>query len=100
MPKTNTLLDRIMDDAPIPRESLLVKQMSIVALVRMNATMYGTAVKQSIGLHPAATSLDLAARWAIRELTGETLPDPVPRRYPDGVWFLEPLEAAPANQAQ
>ncbi len=92
------LIARVLDDSPKPYESPLVKQMSVVALARMKATDQGNSLKQSIPLHAPASPLDLATRWAIEELTGEKMPPPVPGRYPDGVWFLEPLEAPPANR--
>jgi hypothetical protein len=97
-PLGDALIARVLDDSVKPTESPLVKQMSVVALVRMNAVKYGPALKQSIALHPAASPLDLATRWAVRELTGEELPAPVPPRYPDGVWFLEPLDPPTVKQ--
>jgi HEAT repeat protein len=97
-PLADALIARVQDDSVKPFESPLVKQMSVVALVRMNAAGYGPALKRSIALHTPASALDLATRWAVRELTDEELPAPLPPRYPDGVWFLEPLEPPLVNQ--
>jgi HEAT repeat protein len=97
-PLADALIARVRDESLKPPESPLVKQMAVVALVRINAADYGPAVKKSIALHTPASALDLATRWAVRELTGEELPPPVPPRFPDGVWFLEPLEAPAMRQ--
>lgn len=90
---SEALIARVLDDSTKPIESPLVKQMSVVALSRMEATKYVPALKRSIALHVPASALDLATRWAIHRLTGEELSVPTPRRYPDGVWFLEPIVA-------
>ena len=90
----DALIARVLDDADKPREIPLVKQMSVVSLVRMNAVQYGRELKSSIALHTPATPLDLATRWAVRELTGEELPASALGRFPDGSWFLEPLESS------
>jgi len=97
-PLADALIARVKDDSVKPFESPRVKQMSVVALVRMNATGYGPALKSSLALHTRASALDLATRWAIRELTGEELPVPVPQRFPDGAWFLEPLDSPMVDQ--
>ncbi|WP_157605191.1 HEAT repeat domain-containing protein [Schlesneria paludicola] len=93
----DALIDRVQDSGLKPPESPLVKQMAVVALVRMRATKYASDLKSSLGLHSPALPLDLAARWGFHELTGEQLPPAVPRTYPDGVWFLEPLTPSTAN---
>lgn len=93
----DALIDRVLDDADRPPEIPYIKQMSAVALARMKAVDYVSSLKQSITQHTPASSLDLATRWAIRELSGEEIPAPVPQRYPDGEWFLEPLETSSAS---
>lgn len=93
----NELIDRIRDDAIRPPESLLVKQMSIVALVRMKATSQSEALKRTLPVHQPGSALDVAVRWAVKELSGEEMPAPTPPKYPEGVWFLEPLNTSAAN---
>ncbi|HTI49914.1 MAG TPA: HEAT repeat domain-containing protein, partial [Planctomycetaceae bacterium] len=97
-PVGDMLIARVRDSSLKPPESPLVKQMSVVALVRMKAVQYGAALKGSIALHAQASALDLATRWAVRELTGEELPAPAPLKYPEGAWFLEPLDPMTGNQ--
>jgi hypothetical protein len=48
-------------------------------------------LKKSLSIHPPTSLVDLANRWAIRELTGETVPHPAPLKFSEGKWFLEPL---------
>lgn len=91
------LVSRVRDSSDHPYESPLVKQMAVVALVRMNAVESSADIKSARAIHAPASALDLATCWAIRELTGETLPAPVPQRYPDGEWFLEPLDVSSAS---
>lgn len=87
----DALVGRIMDTSKKPFESPLVKRMSIVALVRMRADKHAESLKKSLSIHPPTSLVDLANRWAIRELTGETVPDPAPLKFSEGKWFLEPL---------
>jgi hypothetical protein len=88
----DALISRILDTNDNPFESPLVKQMAVVALVRMKASEFGAELKGSLSLHKQASSVDLATRWGVRELTGEELPPPEPRKFPQGRWFLEPLD--------
>lgn len=86
------LIGRIQDDSPKPPESLTVKQAAAVAVGRMGAKEFAPALKNSLGINVPGSEVDLATRWAFQEITGETLPPPVPRKVPDGHWFLEPFE--------
>ena len=96
---------RIRDVAPQPLEISLVKQMSAIALGRMQAVdmapslrqiaMSGTsddAARVQSNATIAAMRLKLALGWAVRELTGEELSPPEPLTFGQGSWFLEPLQ--------
>ncbi|MEO1998574.1 MAG: HEAT repeat domain-containing protein, partial [Planctomycetaceae bacterium] len=101
------LTERILDFEPQPTERLLVKQMCAIALGRMQAVdqapmmrQYATSDDVQIAPSDSAPSdhsnavmrLNLALRWAVRELTGEELPPPNPLTVGQGSWFLEPLQ--------
>ena len=96
-PLADALMERVLDNSLRPPESPLVKRMSIVTLVRMKAVSYSPSLKKSFATHEPGTEVDLAARWAVHELTGEDIPPPTPRSFPEGAWFLEPLGPSAAN---
>jgi HEAT repeat protein len=89
---SEALIARVLDDADQPKEVEIVKYMAVLSLVRMKAVDQGSSLKASLSIHPEASALDLATRWAVLQLTGEKLPDPNPPVLSDGEWFLEPLE--------
>ncbi|WP_237729406.1 HEAT repeat domain-containing protein [Schlesneria paludicola] len=86
----DALMKRIEDDSP-PDESVLVKQHCVIALARMKAIEHAPALRQSIATNVPPTAMGLAKRWAIKELTGEVLPEPIPMLADQGEWFLEPV---------
>ncbi|MFO1095805.1 MAG: phycocyanin alpha phycocyanobilin lyase [Planctomycetaceae bacterium] len=92
------LISRVMDTGDRPPECPVVKRMAVVALVRMKAVDQAMNLKSSLAIHQLASALDVATRWAVRELSGEELPPPTPLPYPDGTWFLEPLRPPLAGQ--
>lgn len=89
---SEVLIERVVDDADQPRELDIVKHMAVLSLARMKAVQEASSLKASLSLHPPASALDVATRWAFHELTGEKLPDPEIPRLPDGRWFLDPAD--------
>ncbi|MEZ6031677.1 MAG: HEAT repeat domain-containing protein [Planctomycetaceae bacterium] len=87
----SSLSSRILDFDPQPRESSLVKQMSAVALARMQAADQAQMMREFAVSDGVDTRLKLALGWAVRHLTGEELPAPEPLTVSQGNWFLEPL---------
>ncbi|MEZ6147794.1 MAG: hypothetical protein R3B91_20670 [Planctomycetaceae bacterium] len=100
------LTERIMDFAPQPEERLVVKEMCAIALGRMQAIDQAGMMKQfaesgETKLSPSVNEvsennrsvmrLDLALRWAVRELTGEEMPTPPALIIILRNWFLEPV---------
>ncbi|MCA9077390.1 MAG: hypothetical protein KDA93_20355 [Planctomycetaceae bacterium] len=100
------LAERILDDEPRPSETMLVKQMSAIALGRMQAVdqadmMRGRSLKISAASesddidvsekNEARLRLALALGWAVKALTGEELPPPNPLIAGESRWFLEPV---------
>ena len=85
------LSGRILDFDPQPSESSLVKQMSSIALGRMQAVDQASMLRQYAESDDVEISLQLALGWAVRELTGEILPPPDPATVSQGDWFFHPL---------
>lgn len=91
------LAERILDFEPSPSEKIIVKEMSAIALGRMQAVDQAKMMRQyAMGDYieerlVVQGRLKLALGWAIRELTGEELPPPKPLTVSQGSWFLEPL---------
>ena len=94
---SNQLIGRYLDDAANYPEHPLIKQVSVVAIARMDAKQQAEVLRKFLTPRPLPTPLGLATRWAVRELTGEEFPEPEPDSYPQGVWFLEPLDVTSAN---
>ena len=92
----NQLMARFLDVASMDPEHPLIRQLSVVGIVRMNGTNHAPVLRDSISGGTPPTSLGLATRWAVREFTGEELPEPIPDSYPQGVWFLERLDSPKA----
>ncbi|MFO0919150.1 MAG: hypothetical protein U0872_12650 [Planctomycetaceae bacterium] len=83
--------DRIRDDSPTPRESLMVKQMSIVTLARLNCVEEAPFFRQHGSPPYPPSKFATASRWAFKRLTNEELPPLTPNTIRQGAWFLEPL---------
>lgn len=82
---------RITDMGTMPPEFDLIKQQSAIALARMKAVDEAPTIRKFVADGTPCTLLGLAYLWAIKELTGEELPEPGPMTFPQGVWFLDPL---------
>jgi HEAT repeat protein len=92
----SALAERLMDFAPRPSESELVKGMCAIALARMQATDQASMLRQYAMSEDVIPSdeqirLKLTLGWAVKELTGEELPPPEPLHAQQESWFLEPL---------
>ncbi|WP_157606259.1 HEAT repeat domain-containing protein [Schlesneria paludicola] len=85
------LIGRFLENSDKDPEPLLIKRLCVVSIARMNGKDQAPAMRQTISNGTPPTPLGLATRWAVRELTGEQLPEPEPESYPEGEWFLEPL---------
>ena len=85
------LSSRILDFEQQPSEDSLVKQMSAIALGRMQAVDQAPMMRQLAVSDAVDMRLELSLGWAVRELTGEELPPPDPSTVGQGNWFLEPL---------
>lgn len=91
-PVAKDLTSRVLDDDPQNPENPYIKEVSVVALARMQAKQHAGELRETIAGFNNPTALGLATHWAVKELTGEELPFPTPLRYPDGSWFLEPID--------
>ena len=83
---------RLTDPSTSPPEMDRVRTMSAISLGRMKAVSQVKAIKAFMGPNVIPLPSSLAMRWAIRELTGEELPDPEPSITSKGNFFLEPLD--------
>jgi HEAT repeat protein len=85
------LMERLNDvDDPFNPELDIVHEMSAVTLGRMRARSQSPALQMRLTSGHGRTLL--AIRWAIEQITGESLPPlPPDNRYRTN-WFLEPLD--------
>lgn len=79
-----------------PPELDRVRDMSLVSLARMKTRTQLEPIRQALGPRGETDRMYLLYRWAMRELTGEILPEPKPTIVTRTGWFLEPLEAKPS----
>jgi HEAT repeat protein len=86
--------DRIRDFNDVRPESLFVKQMSVIALARMNAVDLAPMLRDMVPTFPGPPQLAAAVRWSVTKLTGEEFPPPDPPIARQIEWFLEPLSEA------
>ena len=84
------LIERITDFNIRTPERPIVKQMSAIALARMNAVDQAPMIRQVALKIKFPIQLAVGLRWALKELTGEDLPPPEPSIIGQGDWFLEP----------
>lgn len=96
----DALTERILDFEPRPSEVSIVKQMSAIALGRMQAVDHAKMLREfvlddslfaSSGSDDSGMRLRMALLWAVKELTGDDLPPPKPMTISQDSWFLEPL---------
>jgi HEAT repeat protein len=95
------LVERLTDPAPPPLEPpemMRVRVMCAVALARMGDKSQLERMRRYLGSQAKPVPSSLAIRWAVKELTGETLPFPEPERILQSGWFLEPLEQGNPGQ--
>ncbi len=86
--------DRIEDVDDVKPESLLVKEMAVIALARMNAVDLAPMLRDMEPMLRSPPRLAGALRWAVKKLTGEELPLPAPPPPRRLEWFLEPSSDA------
>ena len=85
----SALMERITDpNVSPPAESVMVKEISVVAMGRMKATSYAPELFRMA----TADRFGQLIRWTVKELTGEIMPEPESTPTGPGEWFLEPLE--------
>ncbi|MGE3316408.1 MAG: HEAT repeat domain-containing protein [Planctomycetaceae bacterium] len=82
-------------DGNVPEDNR-VRRMSAISLGRMKSQA-GMAALRRFQNEP--TVVGAACVWALREITGENVPDPKPLRVVRTGWFLEPI-SAPGDAGQ
>jgi len=75
-----------------------VRRMSAVSLGRLKAKEQLATLRRFYKNDGPETAVGLGCRWAIREITGETLPGPTIRKSFQTRWFLIPLEEPKASK--
>jgi HEAT repeat protein len=89
------LVERVFDrgggGAVTRSESAPIKVVSAISIGRMRAVSQAAKLRSYIGEEIPPTRLGMSIRWALIELTGESIPEPSGALLPDGaLWFLEP----------
>jgi len=87
------LTGRLTDPSTSPPEQDPVRTTSAISIGRMKAVSQVEPMKRYLGPKVIPLRSSLAMQWAIRELTGEQLPDPEPLITSRGNFFLEPLDS-------
>jgi hypothetical protein len=85
------LVERLNDFQSIPPEVPPVRAMSAVTIGRMKAGSQAATMRQYISPTVGADELSLQIRWAVMELTGESIPEPTSPMIGKAGWFLEPI---------
>ena len=85
------LVERLVDFG-IPSEFPPIKRMSVATIARMKAVSQIPALRKFVGPTIFAEELSMTIRWALIELTGESIPEPDPPAGGKRGWFLEPIE--------
>ena len=91
------LIERVNDEGTMPPEFILIKQMSIISLGRMQAKEYAPQFRVLLEKGNSNDPISLARRWAMKELTGEEFPVPLPDVGGPGTWFLNPVIRFPGS---
>lgn len=73
-----------------------IRRMSAIGLGRMKSK---DGLNELRRFEKEPTIVGAACVWALREITGENIPEPKPHRLRRTGWFLEPLEPPAAEQA-
>jgi hypothetical protein len=93
-PLARQLLERVVDQGGPGQlaERVPIKEISAVSIGRMHATSQATGLQKFVGPEIPPNRLGMTIRWALMELTGESIPEPSGALLPDAaLWFLEPL---------
>jgi HEAT repeat protein len=94
-PLAEKLMERIADDTSgpgNPPEMRPVKVMGAVSIVRMKAVSQVTALRKRVTPPISPDRVGMAMRWAVMQLTGESIPEPPPPTEGKSNWFLESLD--------
>jgi HEAT repeat protein len=93
-PLADKLMDRLLD--PVEGQGAewsAVKEMSAVSIARMKAVSQVTPLRKFVGSMIRPDRQGMAIRWALMELTGESIPEPAaPTLADSAIWFLESLD--------
>jgi len=84
--------ERMRDIASLPPETLEVQVSCAISLARMRAKSEIPAIRKLWGNSRSSLQPTPALRWALMQLTGETLPESEPQTYSKAAWFLSPLD--------
>ena len=85
------LVERLNDIRSLPPELTPVRAMSAVTIGRMKAGSQVAALRQYISPTVEADEISMRIRWAVMELTGESIPEPSSPIIGKAGWFLEPI---------
>lgn len=91
------LFERLSDPGVEPPETERVRVMSAIAIGRMKTKSQVEPLRKGFTAVAFPSRQYMAVRWAMRELTGEQLPEPKPAVQTRYGWFLEPLEKTPSE---
>ncbi len=86
------LIERLTDSDPINPETQEARMSSALALGRMMAESQVDAMRNWMGAEINPEPVEMAIRWALIEITGEKLKEPLPPAKRLRSFFLEPLE--------
>jgi len=93
-PLAQLMVERMTEpNSVMPPEVPRVRHACAISLGRMQAKSQTERMRKYMGPKIGIDPTSLATRWAIQELTGETLPEPEPPPLSRSGWFLEPLDA-------
>lgn len=92
------LFERLSDPVVEPPEMERVRVMSAIALGIMKTKSQVEPLRKGFTSEAIPNRQYMAVRWAMRELTGEQLPEPKPAVQTRYGWFLEPLEKMPSEE--
>ena len=94
-PLAEALTGRLTENpGAIPPEYPSIRMVSAISLGRMKAESQLKPMRDWMGPTIEPDDVELALRWAITQITGETLPEPLRPPARLDRWFLEPLESA------
>lgn len=86
---------RLADVNSLMPEDPDVRRVSAVSLGRIKAKDAVATLRKFYKFDTPQSLVGLACRWAIHNITGETLPGAKRETHKHGNWFLEPLEQPP-----